>query len=268
MLRNNVFKTRHLLDLLKAHKPEHFFCVSTDKAANPVSVMGASKKLMEQLILSYSSEFPVATARFANVAFSNGSLPAGFLERIMKRQPLSAPLDVERYFVSPEESGQLCLLACILGISGDIFFPKLDAKLDVRRFSEISTALLQTLGFEPDICSTEQEAREKAAHLDIHSKTWPVYYFNSETSGEKALEEFFTETEAVEMSQFAAIGVVKNRIGPSEETNPMNSSKILAELEAVLAMETITKAELVLALKRLVPDFQHLETGKSLDQKM
>ncbi len=275
MLMNNVFKAKHLLDLLAAHKPERFFCVSTDKAARPVNVMGASKQLMEHLILSYASEIPVTTARFANVAFSNGSLPAGFLERLTKRQPLSAPNNVLRYFVSPEESGQLCLLACILGESGDIFFPKLNAIRDVRKFSDIGTNLLKTLGFQADICSSEQEAREKAALLTSDSKSWPVYYFVSDTSGEKGLEEFYSEKEVLDLGRFAAIGVVKKSAQGQRlaseggiSSQPLPIAQMLLELKSVLAEEEVSKEAIVAVMRRLVPDFQHLETGKGLDAKM
>ncbi|MBK6996166.1 MAG: polysaccharide biosynthesis protein [Lewinellaceae bacterium] len=271
MLINNVFKAKHLLDLLAANKPERFFCVSTDKAAKPVNVMGASKKLMEQMLLSYASEIPVTTARFANVSFSNGSLLAGFLERLMKRQPLSAPKDVQRYFLSPEESGQLCLLACVLGKSGEVFFPKLDARHDLRRFSDIGTALLETLGFQADICGSEQEAREKAALITADSKFWPVFYFASDTSGEKAREEFFTEKETLDLERFAALGVVKPSAQHSDGvtlSHPVTISQMLLELKAVLAEEDVNKDDLVTVLQRLVPDFQHIETGKGLDSKM
>lgn len=278
MLTNNLFKAKHLLDLLAAHKPERFFCVSTDKAAKPVNVMGASKKLMEQALLSYASEIPVTTARFANVAFSNGSLLASFLERLMKRQPLSAPNDIERYFLSPEESGQLCLLACVLGESGDIFFPKLDASHDLRKFSDIGTALLETLGFQADICASEQEAREKAALVQSDSKSWPVYYFASDTSGEKSCEEFFTDKETLELERFAAIGVVKSEGGmgsdwvtsshPVTTHPPLSIAQMLLELKAILAEEEVNKADVVAVMQRLLPDFQHLETGLGLDSKM
>lgn len=267
MLTNNVFKTKHLLDLLLSQKPERFFCVSTDKAANPVNVMGASKRLMEQILLSYSNEIPVTTARFANVAFSNGSLPAGFLERVMKRQPLSAPRDVERYFVSPEESGQLCLLAGVLGKSGDIFFPKLDSRHDVRKFSDISTALLETLGFQADICASEQEAREKAKQLDANSKSWPVYYFSSDTTGEKQLEAFFTDQETVDLDKFSSIGVIKNNLHPPDNQSIV-TTQYLDELRALLAKPDLQKIEIIELLRHAVPDFQHLETGKGLDSKM
>ncbi|MFN0212921.1 MAG: polysaccharide biosynthesis protein [Saprospiraceae bacterium] len=271
LLTNNVFKAKHLLDLLAAHKPERFFCVSTDKATKPVNVMGASKQMMEQIILSYAAEIQVSSARFANVAFSNGSLLSGFLERLAKRQPFSAPGDVERYFVSPEESGQLCLLACMMGNSGDIFFPKLEASNDSRKFSDIGTALLETLGFQVDICKTEQEAREKAALLNEHSKTWPVYYFDSDTSGEKTFEEFYGEKEVLDMDRFAAIGVIKPNNQDRDaatSSDPIMISQMLLELKSFLAEEAVNKEELVRLIQCFVPDFQHIETGKGLDQKM
>lgn len=267
MMQNNVFKAKHLLDLLAAEPPKHFFCVSTDKAANPANVMGASKKLMEQIALSYASVFPVATARFANVAFSQGSLLAGFLERLAKRQPLSAPRDVERYFLSPEEAGQLCLLACVLGDSGDVFFPKLDARSDLRSFSDIAVRLLETLGFEPDVCSSEQEAREKASLWKEASKTWPVYFFASDTSGEKPVEEFFTAEEILDLKRFASIGIVKNPVGEASPS-PLLATQIVDELRAVLQKDEVSKREIIEVLQHFVPDFQHLETGKNLDTKM
>ncbi len=264
MVTNNVFKAKHLLDLLAQHPPERFFCVSTDKAANPVNVMGATKKLMEEVILAYAAALPIATARFANVAFSNGSLPAGFVERLLKKQPFSAPRDVERYFVSPEESGQLCLLACMLGASGDIFFPKLDPVQDVKKFSAIGTALLQTMGFEPDYCASEQEAREKAARLTEDSTHYPVYYFDSDTSGEKAYEEFYTDKETLDLTRFSAIGVIKN----SPRRALPDIGQMFEELKAVFTHDDTDKNAVVRLLNHYIPDFQHVETGKNLDQKM
>lgn len=264
MIENNVLKAKSLLDLLAEYPPKHFFCVSTDKAANPVNVMGATKKLMEDVIQSYADHFPVATARFANVAFSNGSLPFGFLERLMKKQPLSAPSDVKRFFVSPEESGQLCMLACLLGQTGDIFFPKLDPESDLKTFTFIADHLLQKLGYVPDICASEQEAREKALLLNEHSSSYPVYYFHSDTSGEKAFEEFFTQGETIDTSRFRSIGIVR-----------MNSRSTIADLDAVLTrfrdlfeQPELDKLQIVHLLADIVPGFEHLETGKSLDQKM
>ena len=263
MIHNNVIRAKHLLDLLKAQKPERFFCVSTDKAANPVNVMGASKKLMEEVILAYAQEMPITTARFANVAFSNGSLLAGFIERLMKRQPFSGPLDVRRYFVSPEESGQLCLLACILGESGDIFFPKLREEQMIT-FSSIGEQLLKGLGLEPDFCETEQEARDKALQLNANSTSYPVYFFPTDTSGEKLYEEFFTDQEKVELEKFRALGVIKGAARKSfSEIDHM-----FGELSLLFEKDDIDKAAIVKLMKGFIPNFEHIEKGKGLDQRM
>lgn len=263
MLENNVLSTARLLDLLLDSPPEHFFCVSTDKAANPANVMGASKKLMEEAVLAYASELPATTARFANVAFSNGSLPAGFLERIAKRQPIAAPSDVLRYFVSPEESGQLCLLACIMGEPGDIFFPRLEEP-QMLTFSSIADALLTELGYTPVRCASESEARALAASLEPGDTRWPVFYFESDTSGEKGFEEFFTTTETVEWDRFTALGVVKGR--PSLDVAGIRQLGV--DLRALFERDDLTKEAIVEVLVRLVPTFHHVETGRSLDQKM
>ncbi len=263
MLENNVLSTARLLDLLLEAPPEHFFCVSTDKAANPANVMGASKKLMEEAVLAYAAELPATTARFANVAFSNGSLPAGFLERLAKHQPLSAPSDVLRYFVSPEESGQLCLLACITGEPGDIFFPRL-AEPQMLTFSSIADALLEQLGYEPVRCSSEDEARALAASLGPDDTRWPVYYFESDTSGEKGFEEFYTTTETVDWERFAALGVVKG----AATQDVAGIRQLAIDLRALFAQEELSKEQIVAVLARLVPTFHHVETGRSLDQKM
>lgn len=262
MVQNNALQSQRLLELLVQYPPKHFFCVSTDKAANPVNIMGASKKLMEEVILAYSKKYAITTARFANVAFSNGSLPFGFLERLAKRQPLSAPSDVKRYFVSPEESGQICLLACVLGKSGEIFFPKLKSK-DMMTFSEIGDRLLNAHGFIPYQCSSEEDARRMTQNPST-SNEYPVYYFTSDTSGEKSFEEFYTEEETLDMSRFRQLGVVCNSKKKSiEEVN-----KICQKLRLVFEKENVTKAEIVSAFRNIIPNFQHRETGKSLDQKM
>ncbi|MCE1168335.1 MAG: polysaccharide biosynthesis protein, partial [Sphingobacteriia bacterium] len=219
MIDNNVLRARKLLDLLLESPPEHFFCVSTDKAANPVNIMGASKKLMEELIMAYSDRLPIKTARFANVAFSNGSLPLGFLERLNKTQPWSCPLGIRRFFVSPQESGELCLIASIMGESGDIFFPKLDEERDMIPFDQIALDLLKALGYTPDICQSEEEARHKANLLRSsatpdstasNGPTYPIFFFGSDTSGEKSFEEFYTEKELLDLETFVHLGVVKN----------------------------------------------------------
>lgn len=264
MVENNVLKAGRLLELLMEQPPLHFFCVSTDKAANPVNVMGASKKLMEEVILAYSRHIPITTARFANVAFSNGSLPAGFLERLMKRQPLSAPLDVKRYFVSPEESGQICLLACILGNPGEIFFPKLDEGHDMRRFSDIGSALLRTVGLEPALCSSEKEARAVASQLTGNEPAYPVYYFESDTSGEKSFEEFYTEDEELDMDRFTALGVIKN--APCQPLSDIHEMFVV--LRNAFAKPDVSKQEIVALMQEYIPNFEHIETGKGLDQKM
>jgi FlaA1/EpsC-like NDP-sugar epimerase len=264
MVQNNVLRAGQLLELLMKQPPAHFFCVSTDKAANPVNVMGASKKLMEEVILAYSKHLPITTARFANVAFSNGSLPAGFLERLMKKQPFSAPSDVKRYFVSPEESGQICLLACILGKPGEIFFPKLDEKQDMRRFSDIGTALLQTMGLEPEYCKTEAEAKTKAARLNGTEKKYPVFYFESDTSGEKSFEEFYTEDEDLDMERFHSLGVITNAPCQSMES----IGEMFMDLKKAFSRTDINKHDIVELMQRYIPNFEHIETGKGLDQKM
>ena len=263
MLENNVMSTVALLDLMRELPPKHFFCVSTDKAANPANVMGASKKLMEEAVLAYAEELPAVTARFANVAFSNGSLPAGFLERIAKNQPLSAPHDVRRYFVSPIESGQLCLLACILGAPADIFFPKLDEPR-MLTFSSIADSLLRELGYEPEYCSSEDEARAAAAARQPEDTSWPVYYFASETSGEKSFEEFYTSDEDVDLDSFGALGIVRGRA--SNDVAGIRAT--LDDLRTLFERADLPKEAIVETIATLVPTFHHVETGKSLDQKM
>lgn len=264
MIENNAIKAKYLLDLLSENPPERFFCVSTDKAANPVNVMGASKKLMEEVILAYSKKMQITTARFANVAFSNGSLPFGFIQRLMKKQPFSSPSDVKRYFVSPIESGEICLMACIMGNSGEIFFPKLDHDRDMQTFSVMAENLLKELGYTPDYCSTEEEAKEKALKLNAESDSYPVLFFKTDTSGEKKYEEFYTPGEEVDMSTFLNLGVIKNAKRKSiEEIQP-----IFDDLEALFNDENVAKADIVKLLKEILPGFKHIETGKSLDQKM
>jgi len=264
MIQNNVLRAKKLLDLLVQNPPEYFFCVSTDKAANPVNVMGASKKLMEDLILTYSEKLHIATARFANVAFSNGSLLFGFLERLMKHQPLSSPLEIKRYFVSPEESGQICLLACLLGESGEIFFPKLDYDKNMKTFSSIAENLLTDMGLAAFKCSSEDEAREMASNLKQDSKKYPVYFFESNTSGEKYFEEFFTVNEEVDISTFSSLGVIKNE-GKKSMTE---LSLIFSDLESIFASKNSKKADVVKILKNYLPNFDHIEKGKNLDQSM
>lgn len=263
LLQNNVLHTKVLLDLLVEYPPETYFCVSTDKAANPVNIMGASKRIMEEVIFSYSDKFPVKTARFANVAFSNGSLPSGFLERIFKMQPISAPSDVRRFFVSLEESGQICLLSCILGENRAIFFPKLE-EAQMMTFDAIGTELLKALGYKVLECSSEEEAVRKAEDLKKGSNLYPVYYAASDTSGEKPFEEFVTDAETVDMDRFSSLGVITGKKIPDKS----RVDRLFMDLEGVFDKREITKDDVVNIMKEYVPNFKHIETGKSLDSKM
>lgn len=263
LLQNNVLHAKQLLDLLAEYPPEEYFCVSTDKAANPVNIMGASKRIMEDIIFSYSDKFPVKTARFANVAFSNGSLPAGFLARISKLQPLSAPSDVKRYFVSPEESGQICMLACMLGANREIFFPKLE-EAQMMTFDAIATALLKEYGYEVLQCATDEEAIDKALALGEGSKSYPVHYSSSNTSGEKSFEEFFTDQETVDMVRFSSLGVITGKGIPNAD----KIKSVLNELDMAFEKPDVTKDEIVEIIKAYLPNFEHIEKGRSLDSKM
>ena len=273
LIENNDIKAKKLMDLLTVYPPKHFFCVSTDKAANPVNIMGASKRIMEDLVMAYNQYFKVTTARFANVAFSNGSLPDGWIHRLQKRQPLAAPSDVKRYFVSPEESGQICMLACILGNGGEVFFPKLGED-QMLTFSAICDDFVKAQGFEKDQCKTDAEAKQKAAQLNfdnssffiLHSSLpkYPVVFFGSDTTGEKAYEEFYVPGEKINMERFKALGVVEETTRrPMPEVNAF-----FEKLEAIFALEDFTKLQIVDAIREFIPNFQHEEKGKNLDQKM
>lgn len=263
LIENNVIKAKKLLDLLAEYPPRHFFCVSTDKAANPVNIMGASKRIMEDMIMAYTPKYKVTTARFANVAFSNGSLLAGFVDRMMKKQPLAAPSDVKRYFVSPEESGQICMLACILGHNGEIFFPKLGEEKMIT-FSSICDRFLDALGYMKKECSSDEEAKKFAAEMPDDSKIYPVVYFKSDTTGEKNYEEFYVPGEKLNMDRFTSLGVIEEV--KKRSITELNS--FFAKLENLFLCPDCTKAEIVSAIKEFLPNFEHEEKGKNLDQKM
>jgi len=278
MVENNLLRARDLLELLSHRPPEHLFCVSTDKAANPVNVMGATKRLMEELVLAYAGRLPVKTARFANVAFSSGSLLAGFLERLNKRQPWACPLGIKRFFVSPTESGELCLLASVMGPAGGIVFPKLDAERDLIPFDQVALDLLHALNMEADACRSDDEARRKMAVVKRQvvagreeggagragKISWPVHFFESDTSGEKAYEEFYTPEEELDLETFENLGVVKR--ARTQEVAEID--RIFDALRSLFESEDLTKARVVEALTEYLPTFAHLETGKNLDQKM
>ena len=271
LIENNDIKAKRLMDLLTVFPPKHFFCVSTDKAANPVNIMGASKRIMEDLVMAYNKYFKVTTARFANVAFSNGSLPDGWIHRLQKKQPLAAPSDVKRYFVSPEESGQICMLACILGRGGEVFFPKLGED-QMLTFSDICDDFVAANGLVKHLCATDTEAKSFAAAIDNgqwsmvngQSLKYPVRYFTSDTTGEKAYEEFFVPGEKIDMQRFQALGVV-------EQTTRHDMTEVntfFDNLETIFAKDDFTKAEVVDAIKAFIPNFEHEEKGKNLDSRM
>jgi FlaA1/EpsC-like NDP-sugar epimerase len=263
MIDVNIFNTDKTMRQAKQKGAKKYFCVSTDKAANPVNMMGASKRIMEMFLMRRSLELPVSTARFANVAFSDGSLLYGFNRRMEKEQPLSAPNDVRRYFVTPQESGELCLMSCLLGENRDIFFPKLDYNLNLITFSEIAERYLAVLGFEPVQCTTEDEARSRVKELKARKK-YPVYFFQSDTTGEKDFEEFYTEKERLDINRFGAIGIIKNEA-------VYDDKKLKLFIDTIAAVRTQgkwTRSELIELFNRMLPDFNHKETGKFLDGKM
>lgn len=260
LIKNNVYGAIKLLELCSQRTPKYFFSVSTDKAANPVNIMGASKSLMEKLILSKQNEFRVSTARFANVAFSNGSLLDGFLYRLNKKQPLSCPSDIKRFFVTPEQSGQICLLATFLGSSGNIFFPKLDFHKDQIYFKDIALDFLKENGFEPVLVKSEEEA--KSFDIEGNTDKYPIYFFNTDTSGEKTYEEFYTEEEDYDINKYDSLGFIKT----SQES--ISFDQVKRDFDQVFENPESTKADIVMVIKKYVPDFEHIETGKHLDQKM
>ncbi|MAZ79874.1 MAG: UDP-N-acetylglucosamine 4,6-dehydratase [Gammaproteobacteria bacterium] len=263
MLTVNIFNTIKTLKLARETGAKKYFCVSTDKAANPVNMMGASKRIMEMFLMRESNTMNISMARFANVAFSDGSLLHGFNQRFNKRQPFSAPNDVRRYFVTPQESGELCLLSGLLGKNRDIFFPKLSENLHLITFSDIARRYLQEMGYEPIQCSSEEEARDKAIKL-ISNKQWPCYFFKSDTTGEKDFEEFFTEKEDLIMDSFSGIGIIKN--SPSYDENKLN--KFTLDVENLIKIGSWNKQSLVKVFFDLLPEFAHKETGKYLDERM
>ena len=262
MINTNIFNTNKTLDQAIVKGVKKYFCVSTDKAANPVNMMGASKRIMEMFIHRKSEQIDVSMARFANVAFSDGSLLHGFNKRIEKKQPIVAPNDIKRYFVTPKESGVLCLMSCIFGKKRDIFFPKLSSDLNLITFSEIARLYLQAKGLEPLVCETEDEARE-LAKTESKGK-WPCLFTTSDTTGEKNFEEFYTDSEVLDMDRFNRIGIIKNE--PKYDNDKLNYfSKTIDQLKL---QKSWRKEDLVDLFHYMIPDFGHKETGKYLDSKM
>jgi FlaA1/EpsC-like NDP-sugar epimerase len=263
MIDVNVFNTEKTIQQSIENGTKKYFCVSTDKAANPVNMMGASKRIMEMFLMRQSTLISISTARFANVAFSDGSLLHGFDKRIQKQQPIVAPNDVKRYFVTPKESGELCLMSCIFGENRDIFFPKLSESLHLISFADIATKYLRALGYEPHLCATEDEARELAKTLPLEKK-WPCLFNSSDTTGEKDFEEFFTEKETLDVNRFASIGIIKNTLS-FNEPNLIHFSNSIAQFKK---NKQWTKQQLLDLFNKMIPNFGHKETGKYLDAKM
>ena len=264
MLEVNVFNTVKTARMAAQQKAKKYFAVSTDKAANPVNLMGGSKRIMEKFLHRESSAVDVSMARFANVAFSDGSLLHGFTQRMLKRQPLSAPNDVRRYFVTPKESGELCMMSAIFGENLDIFFPHQDGELELTKFSDIAIRFLESHGYEPVLCATEDEARDRVAELVPQNK-WPVYFFGSDTTGEKAFEEFFMGDEIIDLERFSGLGVIKN--------TPDFNSSILDHFESEISRireqaGPWEKNEIVELYLKVLPELSHEEKGKYLDSRM
>lgn len=264
LIRVNILNTIETIQIARNHGVRKYFCVSTDKAANPVNMMGASKRIMEMFLMRESESMDISTARFANVAFSDGSLLHGFNQRFSKRQPISAPDDVRRYFLTPQESGELCLMSCLLGENRDIYFPKVsDGQLHLTTFAEIAQRYIRHKGFEPYLCASEQEARERANEL-IESKRWPCCFFTSDTTGEKGFEEFFTGDEVLDESRFHGVGVVKNQL----LFDGAELTEFLRDIENLIAQGNWKKTVIVDLFERLIPNFQHVELNQYLDGKM
>lgn len=268
MINVNVFNTEKTIKQSIEKGTKKYFCVSTDKAANPVNMMGASKRIMEMFLLKYSKEIDISTARFANVAFSDGSLLHGFEQRIKKNQPIVAPSDIRRYFVTPQESGELCLMSCIFGEKGDIFFPKLSEDLHLITFSDIAIKYLQSKGLTPYLCESEEEAREYLSNSSqLEDNSWPCLFTESDTTGEKDFEEFYTDKEVLDFSTFNNLGIIKN----TDDANATLNEKLDHFTNEISAMQLSliwNKDELVKLFFYMIPEFGHKETGKYLDGKM
>ena len=263
MIRVNVLNSMQLAALIYTSDTGNYFCVSTDKAANPVNMMGASKRLMEQFVIGGKFDLEFSLARFANVAFSDGSLPYGFFQRIMKNQPISAPLDVERYFVTPQEAGELCLLAALMGKNNEIFFPRNSTELKLTTFKTVAINYLASLGLKPIECETEEEAR-RIFDAGVPDKSWPCYFFNSDTSGEKPFEEFFRDDDVIDTARFDELGVIT-----SQERGLTDAQ--YSEFQSLLGSDNkfvMDKHHIVKVFGQFLPEFAHIETGKYLDQRM
>ena len=263
MIQVNIFNTIRTIDLIKNTPCKKYFSVSTDKASNPANLMGASKRIMELLLMRDSSQQVISMARFANVAFSDGSLLHGFNQRISKLQPISAPSDIKRFFIKPHEAGKLCVMSSIFGENRDIFFPAADQELFLENFAELAVRYLTTLGYEPQLCSSEEEARKLCEQVIKHKK-WPVYFFKSDTSGEKPFEEFYTQSEVVDFSRFSDIGIVKNNYSVDGKRLDL----FLERSRDLINKRKYDKRDIIAIFEETLPELNHIDTGKSLDERM
>ena len=263
MIRVNILNTISTIQLAKEKKVSKYFCISTDKAANPVNMMGASKRIMEMFLARERSDINISTARFANVAFSDGSLLHGFTNRVLHQQPISAPDDVRRYFVTPEESGQLCLLSTLLGKNGETFFPKLSDELKLTKFSDIAVRFLSYHGYETVICESEEEARARVSEL-LPRKKWPVFFFKSDTAGEKDFEEFFTTEEELDLDRFSALGVIRN--ASQFDKDLLNNFE--ETIHKWIRTGEYDRTKIIKLFNTTVENFDHKDTGKFLDNRM
>ena len=263
MIKVNIINSMNLAKFAHKVNAKNYFCVSTDKAANPVSMMGASKRIMEMFLHRESTQQNISMARFANVAFSDGSLLSGFEKRLLKRQPLSSPSNIRRYFVTPKESGELCLLSGLFGNNRDIFFPKLDEHIHLISFSDIANNFLIENGYQPYHANSESEARENIEKL-LSNNQWPCYFFESKTSGEKHFEEFFTQNEDLDMKRFKSIGVIRNEA----VFNDLDLDGFISNIDSLLQKKDLKKKDILSEFFRILPDFNHVDTGKDLDQQM
>jgi len=263
MIEVNILNTIKTVRMARDSGVKKYFCVSTDKAANPVNMMGASKRIMEMFLMRESESISISMARFANVAFSDGSLLHSFNQRFAKRQPIAAPSDIKRYFITPQESGELCMLSGLLGNNRDIFFPKMNKNLDLKTFSSIAESYILEMGYTPVHCASEQEARDSAHDL-INKKQWPCYFFNSDTTGEKDFEEFYTDLEELDMNSFNGIGIIKNH----GKYNNENLDIFLNRIDKIKKLDSWNKKEIIDTFLNMLPEFSHKETGKYLDDKM
>ncbi|SDH73658.1 UDP-N-acetylglucosamine 4,6-dehydratase [Winogradskyella thalassocola] len=260
----NIFNTEKTIQQSIDNGVKKYFCVSTDKATDPVNMMGASKRIMELFLMQKSKDITISSARFANVAFSDGSLLYGFEQRIKKQQPIAAPNDIKRYFITPKESGELCLMSCIFGENNDIFFPQMNEQLHSISCADVAINYITALGYEPYLCDNEDDARQLAKTLPKSGK-WPYLLTKTDTTGEKESEEFYTAHEILDLNRFKTLGIIKNELNIDRGDKLKLFSESINKLKA---NKSWTKEDITQLFHKILPNFNHKETGKYLDHKM